>query len=293
MYDMMIRKKVLKIQERLGMRLGVAYGTSKIPVARSADQVLECLRELYKVGLRAFVLPKELFGGIYTSTDLYKAKYGELLKIRELASKFNIELSLRHDSLPGQPDEVLNTFCNIMSIMDARTFIVQPNFYANMPQDQALKLVIYKLNEITTNLRVSAKIGVENTGRMREVGSFEDMVDIVKRTSGTEPIVNWAHIHARGSGSLRSQEDFSRITQTLRRELGTGWMQKAFFIFSGVSYGPSGMTRLAPIDGSDLRFEYLIKASMAMGLRGTIILDSPEKEKYVVKNLEKISDMVR
>jgi len=293
MYDMMIRKKVLKIQERLGMRLGVAYGTSKIPLARSTDQVLESLRELYKVGLRAFVLPRELFSGIYTSTDLYKAKYGDLLKIRELASKFNIELSLRHDRLPDQPDEILNTFASVMSIMDARAFIVQPNFYSNMPQDQALKLVIYKLNEITTNLRVSAKIGVENTGRMREVGSFEDMVDIVKRTSGTEPIVNWAHIHARGSGSLRTQADFDRIMQTLRRELGTSWTGKAYFLFSGVSYGPSGMTRQLPIDQSDLKFEYLIRASMALGLRGTIILEGPEREKYVVKNLEKISDMVR
>jgi len=293
MYEMMIRKKVLKIQERLGMRLGVAYGTSKIPLARSTDQVLESLRELYKVGLRAFVMPKELFSGIYTSTDLYKAKYGDLLKIRELASKFNIELSLRHDRLPDQPDETLNTFASVMSIMDARAFIVQPNFYSNMPQDQALKLVIYKLNEITTNLRVSAKIGVENTGRMREVGSFEDMVDIVKRTSGTEPIVNWAHIHARGSGSLRTQADFDRIMQTLRRELGTSWTDKAYFLFSGVSYGPSGMTRQLPIDQSDLKFEYLIRASMALGLRGTIILEGPEREKYVVKNLEKISDMVR
>ena len=293
MYDMMIRKKALKIQERLGMRLGVAYGTSKVPVVRTTDQALEALRELYKVGLRAFVLPKEFFAGITTSTDLYKAKYGDLLKIRELAQKFNIELSIRHDKLPEQPDDILNTLCNVLSIMDARAFIVHPNFYANMPQDQALKLTIYKLNEITTNLRISAKIGVENTGKTNEVGSFEDIVDIVKRTTGTEPIVNWAHIHARGSGSLRTQDDFERIMQTMKREFGTGWMQKAFFIFSGVSYGPSGMTRQIPIESSDLNFEFLIRASMAMGIKGTIIIDSPEKEKFVVKNLEAISDMVR
>jgi endonuclease IV len=293
MYDMMVRKKVLKIQERLGMRLGVAYGTSKVPVIKTTEQALEALRELYKVGLRAFVLPREMFSGISTGTDLYKAKYGDLLKIRELASKFNIELSLRNDRLPEQPDDMLNTFLNVMSIMDARAFSVQPNFYSNMPQEQAMKLVIYKINEITTNIRTNAKIGVENTGKMNEVGSFEDMVDIVKRTSGTEPIVNWAHIHARGSGSLRSQGDFERIMQTMRREFGPDWMQKAFFIFSGVSYGPSGMTRQIPIEQSDLEFEHLIRASMAMNLRGTIILDTPEKEKYVVKNLERISDMVR
>ncbi|RLI96653.1 MAG: hypothetical protein DRO99_04130 [Candidatus Aenigmatarchaeota archaeon] len=293
MYDMMIRKKMLKIQERLGMRLGIAYGTSKVPIVKTTEQALEALRELYKVGLRAFVLPKELFSGIYTGTDLYKAKYGDLLKIRELANKFNIELSIRHDKLPSQADDILNTLCNVTSIMDARTFVIRPNFYVNMPQDQALKLAIYKINEITTNLRVNAKIGIENTGRMDEVGSFEDMMDVVSRTSGTEPIVNWAHIHARGSGSLRSQEDFERILQSMRRQLGSAWMQKAYFFFSGVSYGPSGMTRQIPIEQSDLRFEHLIKASMSMNLRGTIIMEGPERERYAIKNLEKISDMVR
>lgn len=293
MYDMMIRKKVLKIQERLGMRLGIAYGTSAVPVVKNTAQALDALRELYKVGLRAFVLPRELFSGLYTSADLYKSKYGDLLKIRELANKFNIELSIKHDKLPDQPDDTLNMLCNVMSIMDARSLIIQPTFFSNMPQDQAIKLVIYKLNEITTGLRINAKIGVENTGRMSEVGSFEDMIDIVRRTSGTEPIVNFGHIHARGSGSLRTQADFAKIMQTLRREFGPNWIQKAFFIISGVSYGPSGMTRHIPIDESDIRFEYLIRESMALGLRGTIIMEGPERERYFVKNLEKISDMVR
>ena len=45
MYDVLIRKKVLKIQERLGMRIGIPYGISKIPVGfctmrKKAAQVL-------------------------------------------------------------------------------------------------------------------------------------------------------------------------------------------------------------------------------------------------------------
>ncbi len=292
-YDMMVRKKALKVQERLGMRLGVSSGVARIPVAKTTDQVLDSLRELYKVGLRAFVLPKELFTGITSGTDLYKAKYGDLLKIKELASKLNIELSIRYDKLPEQPDDILNTFANIMSIMDARAFIIQPNFYANMPQDQALKLVIYKINEITNSLRISAKIGIENTGRMNEVGSFEQMIDIVKRTTGTEAIVNWTHIHARGSGSLTTKEDFDRIMQALRREFGLGWTEKSFFLFSGASYGPSGFIRQIPIERSDMNLEHLIRSSMTMNLRGTIIIDTPKREKYIADNLERISDMVR
>ena len=61
MRNMLIRKKSLKIQERLGMRIGIAYGTSKTPVVRSVREALEALREIYNSGFKTFLLPKDLF----------------------------------------------------------------------------------------------------------------------------------------------------------------------------------------------------------------------------------------
>ena len=103
MYEMLIRKKALKIQERLGMRIGIAYGTSKIPLVRTPNDVLTSLRELYKIGLKAFVLPPELFAGIKTTSDLYKTHYGSLLKIKDIANKSNIELSIHCSKFPDDP----------------------------------------------------------------------------------------------------------------------------------------------------------------------------------------------
>ena len=117
---------------------------------------------------------------------------------------------------------------------------------------------------IRTDSGVSAKIGIENTGRTSEVGSFEQMIDIVKRTTGTEPIINWAHIHARGSGSLTTKDDFDRIMQTMRREFGLGWTEKAFFLFSGASYGPSGFIRQIPIGRSDMNLEHTQASTMSI-----------------------------
>ena len=113
-YDMLIRKKTLKVQERLGMRIGVMYGTKKIPVVKNMNEVMTVLRELYKIGVKAFVLPKELFSGISSISDLYKIYYGDLLRIKEEASKYNIELALHHDKLTDQPDETLKLFCNCL-----------------------------------------------------------------------------------------------------------------------------------------------------------------------------------
>ncbi|MEM5872098.1 MAG: hypothetical protein QW051_04455, partial [Candidatus Aenigmatarchaeota archaeon] len=58
---MLIRKKSLKIQERLGMRIGVAYGSSKIPNIKNTNDALIVLEDLYRSGLRALLLPRQLF----------------------------------------------------------------------------------------------------------------------------------------------------------------------------------------------------------------------------------------
>jgi len=208
---MLIRKKSLKIQERLGMNIGVAYGIHRIPVAKNIDQALEVLRELYQIGFKALVLPRELFAGIKDMTDLYKDYYGDLLRLKNIAKKLSIDLSLHLSRLPDTPDDTLKLYSTIASVMDCRIVTIHPNFYSRMPEDQALRLVVHKINEIVNELRVKAKIGIETTGRLGETGSLDNVIDICRRTSNTEPVINWGHVHARGAGYLKTQQDFINV----------------------------------------------------------------------------------
>src|SRR3989344_2665776 len=126
---MLTRKKSLKIQDRLGMRVGVAYGTYKRPLAKNTNDVLESLSSLYQDGFKAFVLPSELFEKIQDSADIYKEHYNDLLKIRNLAAKYNIELAIRAETLPedhSRLDTKLKIYFTAASIMDCRMFIMSP-----------------------------------------------------------------------------------------------------------------------------------------------------------------------
>lgn len=292
---MLIRKKSLKIQERLGMRIGVAYGSSGTPVVRTANDTLRVLEDLYKVGFKAFMLPKELFENVHGISDLYKEHYTNLLRIKTIASKYNIELSIHNNSLPEEPqlDKSFKIFSNIANVMDARAFIVHPTFYSRMPRDQASRLVVYKVNEIVNEIRSRAKIGIETTGRVGELGSVEDVVDMIKRTTKTEPVLNWAHIHARSSGALTSENDFRRILDSVRSEIGHQWLSDAYFIFSGISYGPSGAIQHRPIARSDMKLEHLIKSIQALNIKGTLIFETPNREKDILSILQELGDMVR
>jgi hypothetical protein len=291
--DMLIRKRALKVQERLNMRLGVMYGISSVPVVRTTDQTLHVLRELYKIGMKAFVLPRDLFSGVITSGDLYKEFYGDMLKIKEMAQKFNIELALRYPDLPENPDDALKVFCTICSVMDCRIFMINPNIYKNMPQDQSVRLSVYKINEIMTGLRTQCKMGIETTGKISEPGSLEQVVDMAKRTKGTEVTLNWANIHARGSGALRTEDDYRNVLSYVTNGIGRSWLDDAYFIFSGVSYGPSGRIRTIPLDKSDISLKNMIRQSVSFGVKGTLIFDDPDKEKLILNILDDLGDMVR
>jgi len=126
-----------------------------------------------------------------------------------------------------------------------------------------------------------------------KLGSLEDVIDIVKRTRDTEPIINWAHVHARGSGALRTEEDFRRVFDKVRAEIGQAWLQNAYFFFSGISYGPSGEIKHIPLAESDISLRTLIRQSISFGVKGTLVFEDPEKEKLILKILEDLGDMVR
>ncbi len=294
MVDILVRKKVLKIQERLGMRLGIPYGTKTIPLADTQHNVIEALKELYKIGLKSFVLPRELFADISHHSEVYKAKYAELLKIKDEAKRYNIELALRHDSLSSDPDETLRIFTTVASIMDCRGIVIQPNFYSKiMPKDQALKLAVYKINEITTSSGFKTKLGIETTGKANDVGSLDDVIDIVKRTHSTEPIINWGYLHARERGWFRTRTDFGYVIKRLREGIGLPSIHNAYFFFSGVGYGKDGFTGHIPYEKADINLEHMIRECMAAGVKGTLIFEDPNKENFVLKMMDRLADMVR
>ena len=53
-----------------------------------------------------------------------------------------------------------------------------------------------------------SKVGIETSGRQELWGSLEEVLEVVNHVEGTIPVLNMAHIHARGHGSMRTSEDY-------------------------------------------------------------------------------------
>ena len=134
-----------------------------------------------------------------------------------------------------------------------------------------------------------SKIGVETSGRQELWGSLEEVLEVVNHVEGTVPVLNIAHIHARGHGQMRTSEDYGELFDVVRESIGT----KEFYChFSGVEHRTGNAMHYTQIKKSDLNFEPLAEFIVEDGgwLDITLISDSPLLEHdamYMMQNIEK------
>jgi len=118
------------------------------------------------------------------------------------------------------------------------------------------------------------KIGIETSGRQELWGSLEEVLEVCNHVEGTVPVLNLAHIHARGHGRLRTSEDFGELFDMVRERVGG----KTFYChFSGVEHRTGNAMHYTQIKKSDLKFEPFAEFLAEDGdwLDVTLISDSP------------------
>ena len=117
-------------------------------------------------------------------------------------------------------------------------------------------------------------IGIETSGRQELWGSVDEVIEVVNHVPGTVPVLNMAHIHARGHGCMRTSEDYAELFEKVRTGLGGS---KFYCHFAGVEHRMGNALHYTQIKKSDLKFEpfaeFLAEDGDWMDL--TIISDSP------------------
>lgn len=124
------------------------------------------------------------------------------------------------------------------------------------------------------NKNQPTKIGIETSGRQNLWGSIEEVLEVVNHVENTIPVINFAHIHSRGHGRLKTSEDYGELFDLVRETIGT----KEFYChFSGVEHLMGNALHYTQIKKSDLNFEPLAEFLVEDGdwLDITLISDSP------------------
>ena len=111
-------------------------------------------------------------------------------------------------------------------------------------------------------------------GRVREIGSLEDVVKIARRCGWVRPVLDFAHMHATSDGAYLDVEPFAAALAAADAVLEP---KAPFHIhFSDIAYANRNETKHLPYGEGTLRADPLRKALRHFKRRATVISEAPD-----------------
>jgi len=92
------------------------------------------------------------------------------------------------------------------------------------------------------------------------------------------PVVDFAHLHARGAGALKSYDDFARVLSLIEEKVGRYGLDNMHIHVSGIEYSEKGEIRHLNLAEADLDYQLLVKALREFDIKGVVISESPNLE---------------
>ncbi len=214
------------------------------------------------------------------------------LRFGELAAAADIALSI-HAPLPaflGHLDRgmkyqramgMLDHCAGIARLAGAELVVIHPGFLLGRPREEALRAVAEQLGELGERLQTKDRLvpfGVELMGRVRDLGSVDDILWLAERFDWVRPVIDFAHLHAVTDGALVSAADFAAVLRRTDAMLPPG---APFHIhFSDIAYANRNENKHLPYGQGTLRAEPLRDALLLFDRPATVISESPDETSH-------------
>jgi deoxyribonuclease-4 len=156
--------------------------------------------------------------------------------------------------------------------------VIHPGFLLGRDRDEALAAVVRQLAELRDRLAQKSRdvpFGVEIMGRVRELGSLDDVLAISAQLPWVRPVLDFAHLHAVTDGGFMSADHFAAVLVAADAVLEP---DVPFHIhFSDVSFANRNEKAHLPYGQGTLRAEPLSEALAGFSRPATVIGESPDE----------------
>ena len=209
-------------------------------------------------------------------------------RLGELAREHDIALSIHAPlfAFPGHPDErkekqargALDRSAGIAAACGAEVVVIHPGFWLGRDRERTLDDVVRSLGALREKLEGKDRavpFGLEVMGRVSELGSIDDVLDVARRVEWVRPVVDFAHMHATSDGAYTDVEAFATVLESADEVLEPG---APFHIhFSDIAYANRNETKHLPYGDGTLRAEPLRDALARFERPATVISESPDE----------------
>jgi deoxyribonuclease-4 len=160
----------------------------------------------------------------------------------------------------------------------AAPVVIHPGFLLGRERTDAIDAVVTQLGELRERLEAKGRavpFGVEVMGRVHELGSLEDVVEICRRLQWPRPVLDFAHLHATSDGALATPDAFAAALAAAESVLAPG---VPFHVhFSDISFANRNEKAHLPYGQGSLRAEPLTHALSRFDRPATVIAESPDE----------------
>jgi len=174
---------------------------------------------------------------------------------------------------------MLDHSAGIAAACGAELVVFHPGFLLGRSREDALASVVEQLGELRERLEKKDRavpFGVEVMGRVRELGSLEDVVFIASQLGWVRPVLDFAHMHATSDGAFIGTDPFVAALEAADGVMEPG---APFHIhFSDIQFANRNETKHLPYGEGTLRAEPLRDALDRFDRPATVISESPDVE---------------
>jgi deoxyribonuclease-4 len=172
----------------------------------------------------------------------------------------------------------LDRSAGIAAASGAELVVFHPGFLLGRSRSDAIDAVVAQLGTLRERLEKKDRavpFGIEVMGRVRDLGSVDDVVEISRRLGWVRPVLDFAHMHATSDGAFVHPAPFRNAL-----ELADAVIDPAapFHIhFSDIAFANRNETKHLTYGEGTLRAEPLRDALAGFDRPATVISESPDE----------------
>ncbi len=246
----------------------VRIGTAGIPLACKGGTTADAVKCVSDMGLSALEI--EFVRSIYLDEK-------SAVKVGEVARKLDVSLSCHapyyinfasiKPAVVFKSRKIVGDALRIADACRAGIVVVHAGFYSGRGDEETYRMIKSALSAFSSR----AKVGVETMGRQKQFGSVDEVARLVGDCENVLPVVDFAHVHARGNGCIRSKDDFKGILDKFER-LG---VSPIHCHMTGIKYENGNEKHHLPLSSNEPDFRLLAEVLRENEYNVTVICESP------------------
>src|SRR5216110_2177255 len=187
------------------------FGPARVPSRDSPEAAISLLQE------RGYTACEIDFEGKFWMDYAWAERFGELARAAGIVLSVHAPIAgfmghAERGKKLNMAVGMLDHSAGIAKAAGAEVVVFHPGFLLGREREAAIDAVVEQLGELRERLVKKDRLvpfGVEVMGRVRELGSLDDVCEIASRVDFVQPVLDFAHMHATSDGAFLEVEAFA------------------------------------------------------------------------------------